>query len=291
MNCDNITLMIVIFLVLFVVGLAMGSFINALVWRVYEQSKLEKGKTKTGMTDINLSILKGRSVCPKCHRQLAIKDLIPLISWITLVGKCRYCKKSISKQYPVVELTGGAIFALSYLLWPQIVHLNGQWLLLAFWLVSSVGLLALAVYDLRWMLLPNRIIYPTLLAAVIGRVGYIVFFDPTPLRALLLWAGSIVIASGVFFAIFMVSKGKWIGYGDVRLGLITGTLLAGPQKSFLMIFLASLIGTIIIIPALLTGKKNLASKLPYGPFLIMATGIVVIYGDSILSWYKGLVGI
>src|SRR5262249_47026493 len=156
---------------------------------------------------------------------------------------------------PVVELLGGAVFAASYLLWPQTVNLNGQWLLLAVWLASSVGLLALAVYDLRWMLLPNRVIYPTLLAAAAGPAGYIIFFDKRPLHAVVLWAASVAIASGIFFVLFMVSRGKWIGYGDVRLGLITGTLLADPQKSFLMIFMASLIGTLVIIPALASQKK------------------------------------
>ena len=220
---------------------------------------------------------------------LAWYDLIPVFSWLALGGKCRYCKKPISPQYPIVELIGGLIFAGSYLLWPSEVHLNGQWLLLGTWLVASVGLLALAVYDLRWMMLPNKIIYPTLAVAAVGRVGYIAFFAANPLRAVLLWIGSIVIASGVFLALFEFSKGKWIGYGDVRLGLITGTLLAHPYKSLAMIFLASLIGSLIVIPSLAAGKRTLASRLPYGPFLIAASAIMVVYGDSLINWYKNLI--
>lgn len=281
--------MVIVF-VLFGLGLSLGSFVNALVWRIHEQTKPKKNRAKTKKSNVDLSILKGRSVCPNCHHQLAARDLVPVISWLSLGGKCRYCHKPIPDN-PLVELIGGSIFAFSYIFWPHTVHLNGQWVLLAAWLASCVGLLALAVYDLRWMLLPNRIIYPTLLAAVVGRVGYIAAFDNKPLRAILLWAASVAIASGIFFALFMISSGKWIGYGDVRLGLITGTLIADPQKSFLMIFLASLIGTMVIIPALVSSKKNLASKLPYGPFLIIATAVVVFFGDSILSWYKGLVGL
>jgi prepilin signal peptidase PulO-like enzyme (type II secretory pathway) len=278
--------MIVIAIVLFFVGLMMGSFINALVWRLHEQTKNTKSKSKK----VNLSILNGRSVCSNCKHQLAVLDLVPLFSWLFLKGKCRYCKKPIADS-PLVELTAGLVFAGSYLFWPQTAHLNGQWLLLATWLVSSVGLLALAVYDLRWMILPNRIIYPTLLVAALGRLGYIIMFDNRPLRALLMWALSVAIASGIFFALFMASNGKWIGYGDVRLGLVTGTLLANPQKSFAMIFLASLIGSLLIMPALIAGKKNLASRLPYGPFLITATAIMVVFGDSILDWYKKLFGL
>jgi len=271
--------MALIFLILFVLGLAAGSFINALVWRLHEQKKGKK----------NLSIINGRSICPNCRHKLAWYDLLPLVSWLLLKGKCRYCKKPISSQYPLVELLTGLVFAGSYIFWLGTVNLDGQWLLLTAWLISSVGLIALAVYDLRWMLLPNRIIYPTLIAAVLGRAGYIIFFEPRPLHALLLWVFSLLIASGVFFVLFSVSDGKWIGYGDVRLGLITGTLLADPQKSLAMLFIASFIGTLVILPSLLAGKRNMASKLPFGPFLILATGIMVVFGDSILNWYKDLI--
>jgi len=274
--------MIVIALVLFWLGLCSGSFVNALVWRLYKQ-KLGRKSNK------RLSILNGRSMCVNCKHMLAWYDLIPVISWFFLGGKCRHCKKPISKQYPVVEVVVGLIFAVSYALWPSTIHLNGQWVLFSGWLLASIGLLALAVYDLRWMILPNKIIYPTLAVAVLARVGYISFFDPKPFHAVVLWVLSIVVASGVFFCLFFISKGKWIGYGDVRLGLITGTLLADPAKSLAMLFLASLIGTLVILPALSKGNKNLASKLPYGPFLITATGIMVVFGERILDWYKNLI--
>ncbi len=264
---------------LFIIGLALGSFVNALVWRLHEQ---KKGKT-------GLSILNGRSICPNCKHKLAWYDLVPVISWLTLSGKCRYCQKSISKQYPIVEIISGVVFAGSYFFWPETVNANGQWILLATWLICSVGLLALAVYDLKWMLLPNKIIYPTLLAAFSGRLIYLLFFESNPGHAVFLWILSILISSGVFYALYVISNGKWIGFGDVRLGLITGTLLADPQKAVAMIFIASLIGTIIIIPGLIKRDKNLTSRLPFGPFLIIATAIMVIFGDSLLNWYKGLI--
>lgn len=275
--------MIIIAVILLWLGLCAGSFVNALVWRIHEQSKAKKA--------VNLSVLTGRSMCPNCRHTLAWYDLIPLLSWLILGGKCRYCKKSISYQYPLVELIAGLVFAGSYLLWPQTVSTDGQWLLLTTWLVASVGLLALAIYDLRWMLLPNRIIYPTLLVAVIGRAAYIAFFDNRPAHALGLWALSVLISSGVFYLLYIVSQGKWIGFGDVRLGLITGTLLATPQNSLLMVFLASLIGCLAALPDLLRHKKSLASRLPYGPFLIMATLIVVLYGPSLLDHYRRWMGL
>jgi leader peptidase (prepilin peptidase)/N-methyltransferase len=281
-----------IIVILALLGLATGSFVNALVWRLHEQSKKSRRKSsgsRQAKQAVNLSILNGRSICPNCRHQLAWYDLIPVASWLVLKGKCRYCQKPISPQYPIVELVSAVVFAGSYIFWPETVHLNGQWLLLSAWLAASVGLLALAVYDLRWYLLPNAIIYPTLAVAAIGRLAYIILFDGRPWHSLFLWASSVLIASGVFFVLFTYSKGKWIGFGDVRLGLITGSLLADPEKSIAMLFVASLLGTLAVLPALSKGNKSLTSKLPYGPFLIAGTAIMVLFGDSLLSWYKGLI--
>jgi leader peptidase (prepilin peptidase)/N-methyltransferase len=272
--------MLLIAVILFILGLGLGSFANALVWRLHQQ--------QSGKKDKKLSILKGRSLCPNCGHQLSALDLIPVISWVLLKGRCRYCSQPISIQYPAVELTTAFIFSLSYIFWPVAPHFNGQWLLLATWLAASVGLMALAVYDIRWMLLPNKILYPTLLVAVAGRAAYIIAYEPRPGHALWLWLLSVAVASGIFYILYMVSQGKWIGFGDVRLGLITGTLLADPYKSFGMIFAASLLGTLAILPYLLANRKSLASKTPYGPFLITATGIFVIFGDSLINWYKSL---
>jgi prepilin signal peptidase PulO-like enzyme (type II secretory pathway) len=274
--------MFIIVIVLFIAGLALGSFVNALVWRLHEQSKKKKA-------DKRLSVISGRSMCVHCRHVLAWYDLIPLLSWLSLSGRCRYCKKPISAQYPLVELVSGLVFAGSYVFWPSTVHLHGQWLLLSVWLACSIGLLALAVYDLRWMLLPNKIIYPTLAAAFAGRLTYLLAYEDRRLHALIMWTLSVIISSGLFFILFTVSKGRWIGYGDVRLGFITGTLLADPQKSLAMLFVASLIGSLVVVPALVAKKKTLASRLPFGPFLITATAILVVFGDSLLDWYKGLI--
>lgn len=288
--------MVVIVLILIWLGLATGSFVNALVFRLHMQSKKPRAKhrelkAKTTIPDSQFSILTGRSMCVHCKHTLVWYDLVPLLSWLALRGKCRYCKKPISYQYPLVELISATVFVSSYIFWPITVHIGGQWLLLGTWLTCAVGLLALAIYDLRWMILPNKIIYPTLAAAVAGRIAYIAAFGDRPLHLVLLWISSVIIASGVFFVLFMVSNGKWIGYGDVRLGLITGTLLADPQKALAMIFIASLLGSLIALPALKTGKKTLASKLPYGPFLILATAVMVVFGGHLLNWYKGLLGL
>ncbi len=274
--------MVFVSICLFLLGLCLGSFVNALVWRVYQQSKAKKSKS-------DLSIINGRSICPNCRHVLNATDLVPVFSWLALRGKCRYCKKPISWHYPVVELVLGVVFAGSYIFWPQSLDDSGQVVLLGTWLISSVGLLALTIYDFKWMLLPNRILYPTLLVAGVGRMLYILAFEPSKLHGLVNWGLSVAVASGIFYLLFEASKGKWIGYGDVRLGLVTGSLLVGPQEALLMILIASILGTMFVLPAFVSGKQKLVSKLPFGPFLIMATFLVIIFGESILSWYKELV--
>src|SRR5436190_6666628 len=106
-----------IFAVLAVLGLILGSFVNALVWRIHQQ---ELGKK-------NLPIVNGRSQCPHCHHVLAAKDLVPLFSWLYLRGKCRYCHQPISPMYPITELAMAAIFIILYAYWPGGVYGAGQW--------------------------------------------------------------------------------------------------------------------------------------------------------------------
>jgi len=152
----------------------------------------------------------------------------------------------------------------------------------------SIGLMALLVYDLRWMILPNKILYPTFFIAVAGQLTYLAGFEHHRLHHLLIWLASVAIASGIFLALFLASKGRWIGFGDVRLGLITGTVLHSPLLSLLMIFLASLLGSLAVLPLLISGKKSLSAKLPYGPFLIAATFLCLLFGNGLISDYKKL---
>jgi len=275
--------MVTVLVILVVLGLILGSFVNALVWRLRQQEHRAPG---TGNREF--SITRGRSQCPHCHHILAAKDLIPVASWLFLMGKCRYCGQSISRQYPLVEAATAIVFALSYRFWPGGVSGVGEAILFATWLAVATGLMALLVYDLRWMILPNKILYPTAFIAFAGRFIYLIDFEPHKRHGLFMWLLSLAAAAGVFWLLFTASSGRWIGYGDVRLGLITGTVLADPAKSLLMIFLASVIGCLFVLPALLTGQKHLTAKVPFGPFLILATGISLLFGESLINWYKGL---
>ena len=196
-----------IIVILIFLGLALGSFLNAYVWRVHDNSK--KGKYA------KLSIWQGRSMCPNCHHTLAGKDLVPVFSWLSLKGKCRYCKKPISAQYPLVEASTAFLFAFSYIYWPYQFSGEGT-LLFVFWLIFLLGFMALTIIDLRWKLLPNSIVTPLILLALLQIVIQLLFYN----AGLSLILGSIwgvLFSAGLFYAIFVISNGKWIGGGDVKL--------------------------------------------------------------------------
>jgi prepilin signal peptidase PulO-like enzyme (type II secretory pathway) len=261
-----------------ILGLALGSFVNALVWRVHEQAKHGKKKADPG-----LSILHGRSMCPDCRHQLGFWDLLPVVSWLTLAGKCRYCRKPISWQYPLVELSTAVLFGFSYLFWPYGWQVIGVFQF-AIWLLMLTGFMALSVYDLRWQILPTRIIYPlTGLAALQTLVLTVYAMDVQVVVGALL---GVLCLGGLFYAMFQVSDGKWIGGGDVRLGVTLGLLVGGPAQAILLLFLASLTGTIVSLPLLASNKSRLRRKVAFGPFLIVAAVVVYLFGTSIVSWYK-----
>jgi prepilin signal peptidase PulO-like enzyme (type II secretory pathway) len=275
-------LMIIVALIIF--GLCFGSFVNALTWRIHEQAK-ENEKSKVNKKYLQqLSILHGRSFCPHCKHQLASKDLIPVFSWLSLKGKCRYCSHSIALQYPLVELSVAALFVVSYIFWPVDLHGPEVAVFIA-WLLILTGLIALVVYDLRWYLLPNRIIYPLGVIAVI-QAGVIVSQASSPLSVFYNDLAAVVIGGGIFFAIYQISSGKWIGGGDVRLGLLLGLLAGTAEKSLALIFIASVLGCLVSIPLIALKHLKPSSTIPFGPFLIGASIIVVLFGTHIIHWYQ-----
>jgi len=273
-----------IFVLLIVVGLCAGSFVNALVWRIHEQAQESKKTNPDNKYLKRLSIGRGRSMCPSCKHALASKDLIPLVSWLSLKGRCRYCNKPISKQYPLVEVLLALLYVAAYGWWPVAIH-GSQIIIFLLWLVLLVGLVALLVYDVLWMLLPDKFIYP--LYVIAGAMGLVnIVTASSPLTALANDMLAIVVGGGVFYVLFQVSNGRWIGGGDVKLGFLLGLVAATPARSFLLIFIAALLGSFISLPLLLGGKMKRTSTIPFGPFLIISLIIVQIFGVHILHWYQ-----
>jgi len=277
-----ILLAVMIIVLLTVLGLVFGSFVNAFVWRLHEQELLLSKKSPSKKQLARLSITRGRSMCPHCHHELAARDLIPVVSWIMLGGKCRYCAKPISWQYPLVELLTAALFVVSYQCWP--LTLQGLGLMqFVFWLLFITAFMSLAVYDLRWLLLPNRIVYPLIVIAVV-EATLVAVLDNSWRDALNAAIGALII-SGLFYLLFQVSSGNWIGGGDVKLAVVLGLLAGTLLKALLVLFFASLIGTVVSLPASLKANKGLTLRIPFGPFLLSATVIVVLFGSSIVHWY------
>jgi prepilin signal peptidase PulO-like enzyme (type II secretory pathway) len=254
-------------IILVILGLCTGSFVNALTWRLHAKKDW----------------VKGRSECTHCHQALAPADLIPVFSWAWLHGRCRYCHKKIDDN-PLVELVLPALFIFSYVYWP--LPWNGEGItLFVFWLIFLVGFMALAVYDLRWLLLPNKIVYPLLVLALLQVLLMSLFFHGG--MAKLGAAGlGLLIDGGLFYGLFQLSKGRWIGGGDVKLGALLGLIVGGPGNALLLLFLASLFGTLVAVPLLATGKAGRTSRLPFGPFLLAAAVVVYLFGSTLIHWYK-----
>lgn len=266
--------------IIFVFGVVLGSFVNALVWR------LRKLETSEGKVDKQFSIMHGRSMCVHCRHALAPRDLVPVISWLSLGGKCRYCHKPISRQYPIIELLTGVIFAITYAFWPISLDTTAGVVALALWLVSVVVLVALAVYDVHWYELPDRLVFPLIGIAILFAVACAVVAGDIAVFSGSLFGGAIIFS--VFWLLFQLSKGEWIGGGDVKIAFALGTFVGGAMEAFLVIFIASLLGTIVSLPGLLAKGAIKGVKIPFGPYLIAATIVVVLFGSSMIAWYQNL---
>lgn len=154
-----------------------------------------------------------------------------------------------------------------------------------FWLISLTILIALAIYDIKYLTLPNRLVYILLGVSVIHIIGSCIFFHED-LNQIIGSIFGFVIGGGVFYILFQLSSGKWIGGGDVKLGAVLGLILGSALNAFMMIFIASLLGTLISLPLLAVKRLGGKSQIPYGPFLIAATIILMLFSTSIVNWLK-----
>ncbi len=254
-----------------VLGLSFGSFVNAAVWRLKSKKDL----------------VRARSQCIHCRHTLAWYDLIPVISWVILKGKCRNCKKPISIQYPLVELAVGLFFVGSYLFWPVALYSLTAWVVFGLWLVAGVILAILFMYDLKWLVLPNKLTYPLIVVGLVSALLRMITAQNTPTVALNI-GFSVLVLAGLYLLIFIWSKGKWIGLGDVKLSLALGLLLASWQLALICLFLANLLGCVVVVPGMAMHKLNRTSHIPFGPFLIIGFIIAGLWGQQIIDWYISL---
>ncbi|MBL7142316.1 MAG: prepilin peptidase [Candidatus Pacebacteria bacterium] len=258
-------------LLIFVLGLVIGSFLNCLIYR------LETGG--------NFS--KGRSFCPHCKHTLSWQDLIPVFSFLFLKGKCRYCGKPISFQYPLVEIFTGFLFVFIFNFVFKIQLFNFENILnLLFLIVISCFLIVIFVFDLKHFIIPDKVVYPAIIFAIIYSIFYFIFVIGDS-GLLIQYSISAFLAAAFFLLIVLVSRGRWMGIGDIKLAFLMGLFLGWPNI-LTALFLAFFIGAIIGLGLIVLKRKTLKSEVPFGPFLVAGTFLALFWGEKMLDWYLNL---
>lgn len=243
------------------VGLAIGSFLNVVIYRV----------------PLRQSVVAPRSRCTQCETELIVWDNIPVLSWLMLRGKCRTCKAPIAVRYPAVELLTAILFA-------AVAARLGPNLELVPFLLFAAVLIAVSVIDLEHYIVPNRIVIFALVTSVpLLVVTAIVEHQGSELRNAAL--GS-VMASGALFLLHLAYP-RGMGMGDVKLALVLGLYLGwlGLGHVFLGIFLGFLLGSIVGVALIATGLRTRSQHLPFAPFLAGGAMLAVLMGERILNWY------
>ena len=243
--------------IIFILGLGIGSFLNVVIYRV------PRGE----------SIVLPPSHCPNCEEKLDPWELIPIISYIFLKGKCINCGEKISIRYPIIELFTGIIFLLNGIIFDNII-------VLAVGLILSSILIVLTIIDIDHQILPDKI---TIGGLAIGLIFSFIRPDFDIVTSL----SGIFAAGGLLFVVALVSKGG-MGGGDIKLMAMTGSFL-GPLSAVAAVFLGAVIGLIASLPGIISGKLEMKSKLPFGPFLAIASLVFWFWGDIFWNWYLGLI--
>lgn len=266
-------------IIVFILGLAVGSFLNALIFRLHSGE----------------SVAKGRSKCPKCQHELNTRDLIPVISFIMLRGRCRYCQTPISWQYPVVELVAAVLFTLIYQFLipstqpplsgvpPEAGHgaIEGFLYLVFLWFIASV-LIVVFVYDLKHGLILDKIVYPSLIVTFI----VVLFLPQFDFWHALIGSG---VVGGFFLILVLLSRETWMGWGDAKLGFLLGLAIGWPL-CLPLLFIAFVGGSVVTLLLLGLKLKGLKDTVPFGTMLTAAAIITLFAGPRVVEWYLGMLG-
>lgn len=281
-----------IYSILVILGLMAGSFAGAWVWRLRaRQLKEDKGAGEVIdkheydrlLPLTKPTFLNDRSQCLHCHHTLAWYDLLPLLSWVSTKGRCRYCRHAIGWFEPAIEIGTAVYFVGSYIFWPEAI-VGAEILKFSLWLFGGVFLATLFAYDLKWYLLPNRGMFPLIGAATFYAVIALADQSDLPFELLDLCLAAAIL-SGLYLLLWVVSKGRWIGFGDVKLGLAFALFLGDWQLAFIALFAANLIGCLIVLPGMIIGKITPKTRVPFGPLLIVGGILTMLFGRIALEWY------
>jgi len=294
----------VVFICLFFFGLAIGSFLNVLILRYSPEGRF-----------FDIKKISGRSHCMSCQKTLETKELIPLFSFLFLLGKCSSCKEKISLQYPIIEFLGGAIFVLVPLflnsffgiqntLFVSFLAPGPYYLFILFWVLIFLSLLLIFVIDLKHYVIPdglNIFIFISgiiLLFLFVANTAHILPFRESFMRNYALIFSPFqniyynhllgFFGGGLFFLfLFLVSKGRGMGMGDVKLAFASGMVLGWPDV-ILTSIIAFIFGGIWAAVLYFSKKKTMKDKLPFGPFFVIAFIITVFFGFDLMKGYFSL---
>lgn len=253
---------------LFLFGLCVGSFLNVIIYRLPEEK----------------SIVFPNSACTDCNEKLRSIDMIPVLSYIFLGGKCRYCKKPISIQYPLIELFTGLVWLFTYIKFGFSIETVAIIFLYTL-------LIPVAIIDLNHMIIPNGLVLTGFIGGLLLS-AYHIFVEPISIYRSTAWYApfiGMISSSGILFIIALLSFIKYrddggMGMGDVKLFIPIGMIL-GWKLSLLSLFLSIMIGGIISIILLIFKVLNKKSALPFGPFIVISTFLCGFFGNIIIDWY------
>jgi leader peptidase (prepilin peptidase)/N-methyltransferase len=244
-------------------GLAIGSFLNVVIWRVPRKE----------------SVVRPPSHCPQCETPIRPVDNVPVLSWLLLRGKCRHCGLPIPVRYPLVEASNGVLFAV------VAVRFGASWELPAY-LVLTAALLAISIIDLEHFIVPDRITAPLTVSAL-ALLGLAAIAEGNGWRF-----GRTLLGGVAFFAFLLLLNllyPRGMGMGDVKLSFPLGLYLGwlGWGQIFLGGFLAFLLGAAVGVGLIATKIKTRKDVVPFGPFLAAGAMLTILWGDPILRWYTG----
>jgi leader peptidase (prepilin peptidase)/N-methyltransferase len=254
--------MTIIYIAICVLGLALGSFLNVVIYR------LPKG----------LSLMGPRSQCPSCQAKIHFYDNMPVISFLLLRGRCRQCDAPISWRYPLVELLTGLLMILMLLRFGLSINFVKYSLL-------TLILIPVTFIDIDEKIIPNWLTF----SGLIGGVTITLIFQ------IELWLFMLqgMVVGGLFMALLMV-LGKWLfkkeamGMGDLKLLAMIGIYL-GITGALLSVYIGAIIAFILIVIQLLSRRINLKETIPFGPFIAVGALVYIMIGSELIIWYRNLV--
>ncbi|MBU0576475.1 prepilin peptidase [Patescibacteria group bacterium] len=255
---------------LFILGAVLGSFLNVLIYRTVQGEPW----------------VTGRSRCDHCRKKILWYDNIPLLSFLILRGQSRCCKKSIPFSYPVVEFMTGSLFVWWYWIGSVFFKLTVapfSVLQPLFWLMVGVLLITIFFADLIHLIVPDLAVGILFFITIVYRL-YLTAANIMQVKDL--WAAILgMVITVIFFgSLWWLTKGRGMGLGDVKLVAPIALLLGWP-KVIVGIFLSFILGGIVAVGLLVSGKRKMGQVIPFGPFIIIGTILSLAVGEAIFTWY------